>query len=64
MPLPALLPDLRRPGQPMAAIPIKLPADYADTLQEHADRIGASRGALARHLVVRALQELEATVTA
>jgi hypothetical protein len=64
MPIPALLPDLRRPGQPMTGIPVKIPSDYADTLQEHADRIGASRGALARHLVVSALQELEATATA
>jgi hypothetical protein len=64
MPIPALLPDLRRPGQPMAFISLKLPADCVETLQGHADRIGASRGALARHLVVRALQELEPTATA
>lgn len=64
MPVPALLPDLRRPGQPMTPIPVRLPTDYADTLQGHADRIGASRGALARALVVRGLQELETTATA
>jgi predicted transcriptional regulator len=63
MPLPALLPDLRRPGQPMAAIPVKLPAAAADALQEHADRIGASRSAVARHLIVAAL-DLEVTATA
>lgn len=57
----APLPDLRRPGQPMAGIPVKLPADCAEILQAHADRIGASRGALARHLVVRGLEQLEAT---
>ena len=60
----APLPDLRRPGQPMAFISLKLPADCIETLQEHADRIGASRGAVVRHLVVRALQELEPTATA
>jgi hypothetical protein len=47
----------------MAAIPVKLPAAAADALQEHADRIGASRGAVARHLIVTAL-ELEVTATA
>ena len=59
MSLPALLPDLRRPGLPMTYVSVKLPTNYAATLQDHADRIGATRGALARHLVVRALQELE-----
>ena len=63
MPLPALLPDLRRAGQPMTGIPVKLPAAAAAALQEHADRLGASRGAVARHLIVAAL-ELEATATA
>jgi len=63
MPIPALLPDLRRPSQPMTGIPVRLPAAAADALQEHADRLGASRGAVARHLIVSAL-ELEATVTA
>jgi hypothetical protein len=62
MPIPALLPDLRRPSQPMTGIPVRLPAAAADALQEHADRLGASRGAVARHLIVSAL-ELE-TVTA
>ena len=62
MHIPAHLPDLRRPGQPMAFISLKIPADYADALQEHADRIGASRAAVTRHLVVCALQELASEV--
>ena len=51
-------PDLRRPGQPMACFTLKLPAEYAVALQEHADHLGVSRGAVARHLVITALHEL------
>lgn len=54
------VPDLRRPGQAMAPLPIKLPADAMAGLQAQADRLGCSRSALARALLVRGLAELEA----
>jgi len=43
----------------MASIPLKLPSGLLDNLQAQANRIGASRGALARALVARGLQEME-----
>jgi predicted ArsR family transcriptional regulator len=56
------LPDLRRPGQPMASIPMKLPEMYAVALQDYADRLGVSRSAAARHLMVTTLDELVSDV--
>jgi hypothetical protein len=59
MPVATPLPDLRQPGRPMGALQVKLPAALIGSLQTQADRIGASRGALARALVARGLQEME-----
>lgn len=53
------VPDLRRPGQAMGAVPVKLPADAIASLQAQADRLGCSRSALARALLVRGLAELD-----
>ena len=58
------LADLRRPGRPMEALPVKIPADLLQQLKQHADRLGCSRGALARALIVRGLGELETIATA
>lgn len=58
MPVTTPFPDLRRPGQPMAHLPLRLPADLIDTLQAQADRIGSTRAGLARALVARGLSEL------
>lgn len=55
-----IVPDLRRPGLPMATLPIKLPADCLASLQSRAEQIGTSRAALARTLVVQGLERLEA----
>jgi hypothetical protein len=55
------IPDFRKPGQPMTAVPIKLPPATLGDLQAQADRLGCSRGALARALLVRGLAELQAT---
>lgn len=59
-PAPFLIPDCRRPGVAMASVPVKLPAEAAEQLQAAADRIGCSRTALARTLLLRALAELQA----
>lgn len=58
-PLPFVVPDLRAPGQPMAALPIKLPAPALADLQAAADRFQCSRGALARTLLLKGLQQLQ-----
>jgi hypothetical protein len=54
-----LLADLRRPGRPMVALPVKIPADLLELLEYRADRLGCSRGALARSLIVRGMEALE-----
>ena len=58
-PLPFVVPDLRSPGQPMGSLPIKIPAVVLADLQAQADRLGCNRGALARTLLVRGLQQLQ-----
>ena len=58
---PFLIPDCRRPGQAMAAVPLKLPQADAALLQAHADRLQTSRTALGRALVLQGLAQLEAT---
>lgn len=57
---PPLIRDWRRPGQSMASIPLKLPGDLLEALQHRADRLGCSRGALARDLIAKGLEQLEA----
>ena len=60
MPLP--LNELRRPGQPMQACPLKLPADRLEQLRRQADRMQAYPSALARALVLQGLDQLEGEV--
>lgn len=56
--------DHRRPGQPMAALPLKLPTASLATLQAQADRLQCSRGGLARALLLQGVERLEQTITA
>jgi hypothetical protein len=56
---PPLIRDWRRPGQPMAALPIKLPADLLEALAHRAQRLGCARTALARDLIAQGLDRLE-----
>ena len=56
--------DHRCPGQAMAALPIKVPAAVAAQLQAQADRLGCSRTALARTLLLQGLAQLQAGTTA
>lgn len=53
-----VVPDYRRPDEPMQAIGLKLPPDAVAELQAQAKRFGCSRGALGRALMVRGLQQL------
>lgn len=59
-PAPFLIPDCRRPGHAMAAVPLKLPTEAAAQLQAFADRLGTSRTALGRALLLQGLAQLEA----
>lgn len=56
-----LIADLRRPGEPMATLPLKLPADAVPRLQAQADRLRCNRTALGSALLLQALVQLEAT---
>jgi hypothetical protein len=58
---PLLIADHRRPGEPMATLPLKLPADAVPRLQAQADRLRCNRTALGRALLVQALGQLEGT---
>ena len=57
---PFLIPDCRRPGEPMAALPLKLPQAAAAQLQITAERLGCSRTALGRALLLQGLALLQA----
>ena len=63
-PLPFVVPDQRAPGEAMASLPLKLPADALAQLQAQSDRLRCNRGALARTLIVRGLAQLEQATTA
>jgi hypothetical protein len=63
-PFPFVVPDLRAPGEPMSSLPLKLPADALAQLQAQADRLRCTRGALARTLIVRGLEQLEQATAA
>jgi hypothetical protein len=54
-PDPFVIADCRRPGAAMASIPLKLPAAEAAQLQAEAKRLGTSRTALGRHLLLQGL---------
>jgi hypothetical protein len=56
---PLLIADHRRPGEPMATLPLKLPADAVPRLQAQADRLRCNRTALGRALLLRGLEQLE-----
>jgi len=62
-PAPFLIPDCRRPGQAMAPLPLKVPAEAAAQLQAAADRLGTSRTALGRALLMKGLAQLQAATT-
>lgn len=62
-PVPFVVPDCRRPGQAMAPLPLKVPAEAAALLQAAADRLGTSRTALGRALLMKGLAQLEAGTT-
>ncbi len=62
-PAPFLIPDCRRPGQTMSPLPLKVPAEAAAQLQAAADRLGTSRTALGRFLLLQGLAQLEAGTT-
>lgn len=53
-----VVPDYRRPDQPMQALGLKLPADAVAQLQTQAARLGTTTGALGRALLVRGLEQL------
>ena len=52
------IPDFRCPGEPMAALPLKLPAAAVTRLQATAERLGTSRSALGRALLLEGLERL------
>lgn len=58
-PAPFVVPDHRHPGEPMQSLPLKLPAPAVAQLEAQADRLRCNRGALARTLIFRGLQQLE-----
>ena len=58
---PFVVADYRHPGQPMASVPIKLPPATLSRLQAQSERLCCNRGALARALIVRGLDQLETT---
>jgi len=62
-PAPFLIPDYRRPGQAMAPLPLKVPAEAAARLKAKAGRLGTSPTALGRFLLLKGLDELEAGAT-
>jgi hypothetical protein len=65
LPDPFVIADCRRPGAAMANIPLKLPAAEVAQLQAEAERLGTSRTALGRHLLLQGLSrhlEQRATV--
>lgn len=59
------IPDCRRPGEPMLPLPLKLPQRQHAQLQAAAVRMGTSRTALGRALLLAGLAQLpQATTTA
>ena len=57
--VPFVIPDCRRPGVAMAAVAIKLPPESTAQLGDWAARLGTTRTALGRALVMRGLDQLE-----
>jgi hypothetical protein len=48
----------------MASLPLKIPAPTLAQLQAQADRLRCNRGALARTLIVRGLEQLQQATAA
>ena len=61
---PFVVPDLRNPGEAMASLPLKLPAAALAQLQAQANHLRCNRGALARTLIVRGLEQLQQATAA
>lgn len=61
---PFVLADYRRTNEVMATLPLKLPSDAITQLQAQADWLRCNRGALARTLIIRGLEQLQETTTA
>jgi hypothetical protein len=57
---PFLLVEHRAPGQPMRPLTVKLPAAADDLLRDQAQALGCYPTALARALLVRGLDQLQA----
>lgn len=57
---PLVIPDCRCPGRPMVSLPLKVPDEAAAELQRQAERLGCSRTALGRTLLMEALKRLQA----
>ena len=57
---PLIVTDYRRPGQPLPPWSLRLPPEVAADLKQQADRLQTTRAGLARALVVRGLQQLQA----
>ena len=57
-----LLREHRTPGNPMKALPIKLPLDELNRLHNQAERLRCFPSALARTLVIRGLDQLDGEV--
>ena len=62
-PAPLVVLDHRCPGQPMATLPVKVPAAVVAQLQAQSDRLGCNRTALARTLLLQGLERLQAGAT-
>jgi len=58
------VPDLRDPAAPMTSLPLKLPPATLEALQDRAAALRCNRGALARTLIVRGLEQLEQATAA
>ena len=62
-PVPFVVPEMRTPGEPMLALPLKLPPSAMAVLQAQAERLRCNRSALGRTLLVQGLQQLEQATT-
>ena len=54
----------QHPGEPMQSLPLKLPAFAVAQLQAQSDRLHCNRGALARTLILRGLEQLQQAAAA
>lgn len=62
--LPLVIADHRTPGEPMASLPVKIPAEALERLQAHAARLRCNRTALARDILMRWLEAEEQATSA